>query len=100
MTKLARKADAIAFDEDDELAFVEGDIMRSFVNGILSINFSEKDNQLLIKDMAYIVVIKILGRRIGFAVLQNKVYALWKPIQPFKLMDISNGYFVIPYFIR
>ncbi|KAK5838802.1 hypothetical protein PVK06_007541 [Gossypium arboreum] len=30
-------------------------------------------------------------RSIGYAMLQNKIYALWKPSQPFSLMDIVNG---------
>lgn len=52
--------------------------MRSFVNGIHSIKFSERINQLLIKDMSFTVVIKLLGRSIRYAALQNKIYALWK----------------------
>ncbi|MBA0841199.1 hypothetical protein Goarm_003704, partial [Gossypium armourianum] len=67
--------------------------MRSFINGIPSINFPKRVNQLLTKDMVYTVMIKILGRSIGYVVLQNKVNALWKLIQPFKLMDIANGFF-------
>ncbi|MBA0556568.1 hypothetical protein Golob_026656 [Gossypium lobatum] len=42
-----------------------GDIMRSFVNGIPSINFSKRINQLLINDMTYTTVIKLLGKSIG-----------------------------------
>lgn len=73
---LRRKTDASDFDEENDFAFVEGDIMRSFFNGIPSINLSKRINQLLIKDMAYIVVIKLLGKSIEYAALQNKIYAL------------------------
>ncbi|PPD98502.1 hypothetical protein GOBAR_DD04462 [Gossypium barbadense] len=38
--------------------------------------------------------IKLLGRNIGLPVLQNKIYNLWKPLSPFHLMDIENGYFL------
>ncbi|MBA0833983.1 hypothetical protein Goarm_006387, partial [Gossypium armourianum] len=51
-------------------------------------------NQILIKYMAHTVVIKLLGRRIGYLVLHNKVCSLWKPSQPFRLMDVENGYFL------
>ncbi|PPR83849.1 hypothetical protein GOBAR_AA36863 [Gossypium barbadense] len=66
---LGRKISGSNIDEDDAFAFVEGDIMRSFVNSIPSIKFSERINQLLINDMAFIVVIKLLGRSIGYATL-------------------------------
>lgn len=68
--------------------------MKFFENGIPSINFSEKINQLLINDMAYTVVIKLSGKSIESAMLHNKIFALWKPNQPFRLMDIANGYFL------
>ncbi|KAA3485774.1 hypothetical protein EPI10_029765 [Gossypium australe] len=38
-----------------------------------------------------LMVIKLLGRNIGYATLQNKIHSLWKPSQPFPLMDIENG---------
>ncbi|MBA0862837.1 hypothetical protein Goshw_013486 [Gossypium schwendimanii] len=51
-------------------------------------------NQILIKYMAHTVVIKLLGQRIRNLALHNKVCALWKPSQPFRLMDVENGYFL------
>lgn len=68
--------------------------MRSFVIGIPSIKFSERINQLLIKDMSFTMMIKLLGRSMGYATLQIKIYALWKPSQPFSLMDTANVYFL------
>ncbi|MBA0871411.1 hypothetical protein Goshw_025313 [Gossypium schwendimanii] len=44
--------------------------------------------------MTNTMVIKLLGRNIGYAMLQNKVYSLWKPSKPFYLMDIKNWYFL------
>ncbi|MBA0750498.1 hypothetical protein Gogos_001909 [Gossypium gossypioides] len=46
------------------------------------------------KDMANTIVIKLLGRNIGFATLQNRVSILRRPLMPFQLMDIENGYFL------
>lgn len=62
---LGMKNDETTFDKDVEFVFVERDIMRSFINGIPSINFLERINQLLIKDMSYAMVIKLLGRALG-----------------------------------
>ncbi|MBA0610603.1 hypothetical protein Godav_011424 [Gossypium davidsonii] len=81
-------------DEEDDFVFAEGDITSSFVNGTPSINFFDKVNQFLIKDMANIMVINLLGRNIGYVALQNKVYSLWKPSKPFQMMDIENDYFL------
>lgn len=80
-------------EEDDDLEVLDGDIQISNINGTPSIYFSDRIFQILAKDMANTVVIKLLGRNIGFSILQNKIYDLWKPSSSSHLMDIENGYF-------
>lgn len=82
------------YNDDEDLELPEADIVRSTINGLPSIRFSEQINQLLIKDMARTVVIKLLGRNISYSVLYNKVCSLWKPSQGFRLVDVENGYFL------
>ncbi|MBA0783574.1 hypothetical protein Gotri_001268 [Gossypium trilobum] len=69
------------FYGEEDLELSEVDIVKSTVNGIPSINFSERVNQILIKVMAHTVVIKLLGRNIGYPMMYNKVCSLWKPSQ-------------------
>ncbi|MBA0829624.1 hypothetical protein Goarm_014216 [Gossypium armourianum] len=61
---------------DDDFFLLDGDIKRSSVNGIPSIEFSDRVNQILIKNMATSVVLKLVGRNIGFAALQNRIYGI------------------------
>ncbi|KAH1130827.1 hypothetical protein J1N35_002205 [Gossypium stocksii] len=51
---------------ESSLEFAKGDIKKSSINGIPSIVFSNRINQMLIKDMALMVVIKLLGWNIGY----------------------------------
>ncbi|PPR90069.1 hypothetical protein GOBAR_AA30618 [Gossypium barbadense] len=80
--------------EEDDLGLLEGDIKKTSVNDISAIEFSKRITQLLIKDMEHTVVIKLLGRNIGYTTLQNKIHFLWQPSQPFRLMDIEKGYYL------
>ncbi|MBA0716990.1 hypothetical protein Golax_004840, partial [Gossypium laxum] len=75
-----------------EVGFANGKF--SLHEGIPAIEFSDRVHKLLVKDMSTSVVLKLLGRNIDFAALQNKVYGLWRPSQPIQLMDIENGYFL------
>ncbi|MBA0819314.1 hypothetical protein Gohar_021348, partial [Gossypium harknessii] len=79
------------------LEFAKGDIKKSSINGIPSIVFSNRINQMLINDMALMVVIKLLGWNIGFLSLQNKISNLSRPSMPFHLMDIQNSYFLVKF---
>ncbi|KAK8289993.1 hypothetical protein V6Z12_D07G230300 [Gossypium hirsutum] len=81
----------------DDLDILEGDIQKSFVNGIPSISFSDRIHKILIQGMDNTVVLKLLGRNIGFSVLQNKLYNLWKPSAEIHMMDIENGYFLVKF---
>ncbi|MBA0753008.1 hypothetical protein Gogos_021638, partial [Gossypium gossypioides] len=84
----------VGADGEGDFEISENDIECSLVNGIPSIKFFGRVNQILIKDVTYTVVIKLLGRRIGYSTLHNKVCSLWKPSQPFHLIDVENGYFL------
>ncbi|KAK5771522.1 hypothetical protein PVK06_047738 [Gossypium arboreum] len=78
----------------EELEFLDGDIHRSFVNGIPTIDFSERIHQILFKEMESIVVLKLFGRNIGYGALHSCINSLWNPSMPFYIMDIENGYFL------
>ncbi|KAA3460126.1 reverse transcriptase [Gossypium australe] len=79
---------------EDDIEFLEGDIQRSVVNGIPAIEFSERIQQILFKEMELTVVVKLLGRNIGYGALSNRINGLWSPSKPFHLIDIENGYYL------
>ncbi|KAA3485144.1 leucine-rich repeat receptor-like protein kinase PEPR2 [Gossypium australe] len=58
---------------EEDLVFVEGDILRSTVNGIPTINFSDRIKDWLVKDMETTVVVKLLGRNMSYGVLHNRI---------------------------
>ncbi|KAG8479043.1 hypothetical protein CXB51_029683 [Gossypium anomalum] len=45
--------------------------------------------------MELTVILKLLGRNIGYNVLYNRILNLWKPTKSFHLMDTTNGYFLV-----
>ncbi|MBA0791045.1 hypothetical protein Gohar_015647 [Gossypium harknessii] len=75
---------------DGGFLLIEGDVKKSVANGIPFIDFSEREHQLLVKEMSTSVVLKLLGRNIGFVALQDILYGIWRPSKPFQLMDIEN----------
>ncbi|MBA0803286.1 hypothetical protein Gohar_013518, partial [Gossypium harknessii] len=51
-------------EEKDEFELLEGDILKSVINGTPSIEFSNRIHQILIRDMENTVVLKLLGHNI------------------------------------
>nr|KYP64619.1 Purple acid phosphatase 2 [Cajanus cajan] len=42
-------------------------------------------------------MIKLLGRKVGFLTLRDRLPALWKVQGGFELLDVSNGYFMVKF---
>ncbi|MBA0699236.1 hypothetical protein Goari_000890 [Gossypium aridum] len=84
-------------DKKEDFDILEGDIQKSFVNGVPFISFSDRIHQILIQGMDNTIVLKLLGRNIGFSVLHNKIHSLWKPSTPLHMMDIENEYFLVKF---
>ncbi|MBA0738281.1 hypothetical protein Gogos_011664 [Gossypium gossypioides] len=45
---------------DEDFEFLDGDVMRSTINGVPAINFSKRVHQILVRDMATTVVVNYL----------------------------------------
>ncbi|KAK5813257.1 hypothetical protein PVK06_028705 [Gossypium arboreum] len=88
---LGEESSMVVLEDKEDLDFLKGDIMKFIVDEIPLINFLDCIEQILVKKMELTLVIKQLGRNIGYVVLYNKISILWKPSKPFHLMDIKNG---------
>ncbi|MBA0549084.1 hypothetical protein Golob_020142 [Gossypium lobatum] len=54
-------------DQDkDDSQLIEGDVSIGIEDGLPSIRFSKRVHQILYQSMSRIVVVKLLGRKIGF----------------------------------
>ncbi|XP_012453513.2 uncharacterized protein LOC105775549 [Gossypium raimondii] len=87
----------IDLEGKEDLEILDGDIKKTFVDGVPSISFSDRIHKILIQGMDNTVILKLLGRNIGFPVLQNKLFNLWRPSAPLHMMDIENGYFLVKF---
>ncbi|MBA0826896.1 hypothetical protein Goarm_011709, partial [Gossypium armourianum] len=88
------KDESVNIDLLEDFDVLEGDIQKSIINDIPSIHFSDSIQQILIRDLDNNMILKLLGHNIGYSILQNKIYNLWKPSSSFCLMDIEHGYFL------
>ncbi|MBA0776340.1 hypothetical protein Gotri_011345, partial [Gossypium trilobum] len=88
------RSNGINLEEDDSDLHHDDDGVSEKENGISSIRFSKRVHKL-IECMFKVVNIKLLGRRLGFNSLFNKIQALWKSIVTFQLTNLENDYYQI-----
>ncbi|MBA0625353.1 hypothetical protein Godav_010559, partial [Gossypium davidsonii] len=82
-------------EEEEEFVHHDGDVVTKLVEGISSIAFSDRLRKFIERKMARTIIVKHLGRKIGFNALL-KVTTLWSSRQPIQLMDLENGYYLGP----
>ncbi|XP_039029072.1 uncharacterized protein LOC120163145 [Hibiscus syriacus] len=83
--------------EDDDFDLLEDDIRIGERDEIPFIDFSDRAQYLAIKSMDFTLVVKVLGCRVGYNTLHNRIYNIWKPSHPIKLIDIENDYFLVKF---
>ncbi|KAK8482394.1 hypothetical protein V6N11_033154 [Hibiscus sabdariffa] len=85
------------FLDEEDIELQDGDVTRGMEDGLVKIDFSDRVHKLAVKSLDQTIVIKVLGRRIGYSTLRNKLYEIWKLSKAFKLMDIENDYFLVTF---
>ncbi|KAK5772251.1 hypothetical protein PVK06_048531 [Gossypium arboreum] len=82
---------------DNDFVLLDGDVNTSIIDGIPDIEFSDRIKEIFFKEMELTVIVKLLGRNIGYNALYNRILFLWKPVHSIHLMDITNGYFLVKF---
>ncbi|WCJ25233.1 zinc ion binding nucleic acid binding [Euphorbia peplus] len=61
------------------------------------ISIAPKFAEVLDQSWKQALIVKLLGRNIGFPTLEQKVKALWKCVADFKLMDLGFGFYMVTF---
>ncbi|XP_050226088.1 uncharacterized protein LOC126675483 [Mercurialis annua] len=86
--------------EDDHSAFVlsNDDIEIGNAKGVPSINFSDRIHNLFALNMKLCVVVRLLGKTIGYRTLFGRLMKLWKPKNYPSLVDLDNNFFLVRFY--
>ncbi|KAE8692437.1 hypothetical protein F3Y22_tig00110833pilonHSYRG00051 [Hibiscus syriacus] len=82
------------FDSDNIIVSDE-DCMVDDSGLFLKISFSEKVHEQIDISMSNTIIVRLLGRTIGFNTLLSRIHALWKPIGEIQLVDLDINYFLV-----
>ncbi|XP_055960811.1 uncharacterized protein LOC130015168 [Mercurialis annua] len=84
------------FESSFEDFYLSGeDVSMNFEEGLPSIHFSSRVQDELSKPWLKTVVIKLLGRPIGYKNLCNRLENIWKFSRGFDVIDLENDYFLV-----
>ncbi|CAN1170302.1 hypothetical protein LINPERPRIM_LOCUS321 [Linum perenne] len=75
----------------------EQDIVPQIKDGIRSLKLSQEFKEKLCKPWASTLVVRLLGRSIGYSYLCHRLRSMWKPISHMHIIDLDKGCFMVKF---
>ncbi|KAK9166137.1 hypothetical protein Scep_001328 [Stephania cephalantha] len=87
-------------DDDDssvqsDIDICNDDYVRGVEDEVVHLRFSKKVQNKMNERMKNTLVIRVLGRSIGYKTLFNRMHILWNPKKHMKVMDVDNCYYMV-----
>ena len=83
--------------KEEERVFGLEDVVIEIRGHMSSIAFSQRVHAQLVKPWKATVVIKLIGRSVGYKVLCNCMESLWSRSQGFSMIDLENNFFLVKF---
>ena len=80
-----------------EFKVTSDDVWSRRENGVPTIEFSDHIQDLMAQSLKQSVIVRLLGRTIGYKVLSNKIEDLWKPSHGYRIIDLDNNYYMVKF---
>ncbi|KAL4326351.1 hypothetical protein GQ457_11G001160 [Hibiscus cannabinus] len=81
----------------EDLVLLEEDCIVDDSGPFPSIEFSERVYSLIDASMSQAVIVRLLGRSIGYRTLLSRVRSIWQLKGEFQLVDLDNEYYLVKF---
>ncbi|CAN1795056.1 hypothetical protein LINPERHAP1_LOCUS20483, partial [Linum perenne] len=75
----------------------EHDITPQITNGLRSLSLSKEFKDKLCKPWVNTLVVRLLGKSIGYSYLCHRLRSMWKPANPIHIIDLDKGCFMVKF---
>ncbi|KAI9101553.1 hypothetical protein K1719_023797 [Acacia pycnantha] len=93
--KLLNSVSQNPVEEEEDIILQKGDVSIGLNGSIPTVDFADHIIETLNKKMGLAVVVKLLGRKIGYRQLRTQLQNLWKPTSQIKLTDLDENCFLV-----
>ncbi|XP_050205722.1 uncharacterized protein LOC126655541 [Mercurialis annua] len=93
-----RKDSSVREEEETCFIIADNDIERGIAGGIPTINFSDRIQNIIAQNMKLCVIVRLLGKTIGYRTLFGRLLKLWKPKSNPSLIDLDNNFFMVRFY--
>ncbi|KAE8705424.1 hypothetical protein F3Y22_tig00110429pilonHSYRG01193 [Hibiscus syriacus] len=84
----------VIFGEGDVI-LQDGDVQIDRSGPYPKTRFSKRVHESIEYNMRRSIIVRLLGKTIGYRMLWNKIKLLWQPQEQFQIIDLDNGYYLV-----
>ncbi|KAL4353660.1 hypothetical protein GQ457_06G023040 [Hibiscus cannabinus] len=84
----------------DDIVVLDEDVVVDESGPYTIIKFSERVHDAVDRSLGQTVIVRLLGRQIGYRMLWNRIKAMWVPQGQFQLVDLENDYFLVKFELK
>ncbi|KAL4353334.1 hypothetical protein GQ457_06G018260 [Hibiscus cannabinus] len=81
--------------ESDEIVVHDEDCIVDESGAFPTIRFAERVHDKIDWNMRNTIIVRLLGRSIGYKALLDRIYTLWRPRGDLQLVDLDNNYYLV-----
>ncbi|KAL4323225.1 hypothetical protein GQ457_11G016430 [Hibiscus cannabinus] len=81
--------------EELDVEITDADVRIGGASGLPEIWFSDRVHNEIDSKLAKSMIIRLLGKTIGYRALWNRIMALWTPVGEINLIDLDNEYYLV-----
>ncbi|KAL4386741.1 hypothetical protein GQ457_09G028410 [Hibiscus cannabinus] len=80
---------------EEEVVVLDEDCLIEESGAFSTIKFSERVHAQIDKSMRNVIIVRLLGRSIGFGTLQNRLHSMWELAGEIQLVDLEYNYYLV-----
>ncbi|KAL4272858.1 hypothetical protein GQ457_13G019130 [Hibiscus cannabinus] len=81
----------------EDIEVLDDDVIVDVSGPFLVICFSDRVHEEIDKSMERSLIVRLLGKTIGYRMLWNRIHALWSPKGDIHLVDLENDYYLVKF---
>ena len=83
-------------DSDDDVA----EVPKVQHEGMVAFKLTKETKNHIRKPWSKTIIVKLVGRSVGFSYMQNKLTQLWRPTGRMDCVDLTHGFFLVRFYAK
>lgn len=81
----------------EDFILQEDDANTVLIDGVPVVTFSDSVHQFIARSMARTAIVKLIGRKLSYSSMVNRLKILWQTTHSFQVVDLENDYYSVKF---